>query len=119
MVDGLISCSRCNATALARLLAWRGENLDLRMFSLAEIDSEPARTFLRNIASDYCDLTRKQAEWEALIATAMPTRIGVFQLPKLLCVDVRPLSVAPDYPDWRQLSEEDSRQNAWWAEFKI
>lgn len=117
IVDGLLRCSHCDHTVIARLLAWRGQQLDQRIYALAQVGPEAVSTFLRNMNNDYCDLSRKLAEWDALVATSPPTLAGAFQVPDMRCKDVKPITQTPSYPDWRNLKPDDPGNQGWWTEF--
>lgn len=67
---GLFLRSDSGELALAWLIAWDGPRLSERVYAVADVPSENARVYLRNMRSDYCDLGRHQAETDALIASA-------------------------------------------------
>ena len=69
---GLLNCDLCHAHALAHLLAWRGEHCEWRIFGVRALNPEVVDTYQNNINRDYCDLSRKQSETQALFATASP-----------------------------------------------
>ena len=69
ITDAVIVCS-CGQHALINLLDWTGPRLARRVFSVSLLGADPVGVFLRNMRSDYCDLTRKAAEVAALAATA-------------------------------------------------
>ena len=116
LVAGLLCCDTCGHYGLARLLDWRGGQLEQRIFSIANLKREPTSVFLRNMNSDYCDLSRKTAEWNALIATSPARLLGLFQLPEMRCLASRNLIESPGYPDWRQLAV-DAPNSPWWTKF--
>ena len=86
VTDAIAECS-CGQHALLNLLDWAGKHLQERVYTVSELATEPARVFLRNIRSDYCDLTRKAAEVEALgvAASAVSAVLGL-SLPDLRVV---------------------------------
>lgn len=85
VTDAIVACS-CGQYALLNLLDWTGPGLARRVFSVSLLQDKPVRIMLRNLRSDYCDLSRKHAEIAALCATA--DRVGV-----VLAADVPELRV--------------------------
>ena len=82
--DFVVRCTGCGTYALLRLLHWSGRNLATRIFSVAYLDSQAMEIFLRNMRSDYCDLSRHSAETAMLVATASPLSCGVIlRVPEL------------------------------------
>ena len=63
----LIHCEDCGQPALLHLVTWRGSTLAERIYAIRLVDSLTRDTYLANINRDYCDLTRKTSETEALI----------------------------------------------------
>ncbi len=65
-------CSGCGLHVLLQLLAWQGKHLENRVYILSPIPSQVALVFMRDIQSNYCDLTRHGQEFDALIAATDP-----------------------------------------------
>lgn len=70
---GIINCDNCHLSALAYLLAWRGKQCEQRIFSVKLLPPAVIDTYLANIHRDYCDLSRKQSETQALFAATGTT----------------------------------------------
>lgn len=68
VTSGLARCRYCNADFLLHLQAWRGTRLNERVYAAFTLDPDVASVFLRNMRSDFCDLSRHAAEVEALLA---------------------------------------------------
>lgn len=111
-VMGLLRCAECGLYGLIYLVAWEAPELRNRIFALRMVPRQAATIYLRNISSDYCDLTRKQSETDALLSSAdnvsqllattdMTVQQAVF-------TDARPPIVAwrdinpADYPQWKK-----------------
>jgi hypothetical protein len=121
VVNGILHCQGCDEYSVIRLLDWGGFNLRTRIFSLACLPADSAWVFLRNMNSDYCDLTRKQDEAHALYHCLNPVMfIVAIELPDLVLLDKVPKSTAPPitYPDWRVLSP-DQDNSPWFALFDL
>ncbi len=121
VVDGILKCSHCQSYAAIRLLDWRDSNLETRVFSVAILPAETARVFLRNMASDYCDLARKGHEVEALkSALQTESQIVALQLPDLKILASVPAGayLPLKYPDWRNLTSE-SGSTGWFRQLGL
>ncbi len=100
VTDAVIECD-CGRHALLNLLDWLGPNLDKRVYAVSESSTEATAVFLRNMRSDYCDLTRKAAEVNALAAAASPvTRVLGLRLPALQVIAT--MQANPRRPIWRE-----------------
>lgn len=75
--DAVARCVHCGTYTLLRMLHWGGRNLSRRIFATAPLPAAAVEVFLRNMKSAYCDLSRHQAETDALAATAEPVDGGV------------------------------------------
>jgi hypothetical protein len=104
LTDGLIQCATCGQYAVVNLLDWGGRNLCFRIFSVALAGSSTASVFLRNMNSDYCDLSRHQAEANALLAaTERPCRLILAGVPGLNVITSRPVvERKPEPTFWRE-----------------
>tara|TARA_R110002072_G_scaffold64_15_gene530 strand:- start:17712 stop:18266 length:555 start_codon:yes stop_codon:yes gene_type:complete len=116
VVDGIIGCSACGQTALIRLLDWRGEQLQQRIYSIGLIPTEVSDVFLRNMRSHYCDLQRKHDERQALYSAVPATQIGLFSLPDMQCEKNHSVASPIQYPKWQQLAP-DHPDSPWWPFF--
>lgn len=115
--DALVKCPRCGQYYLLRLLHWQGPRLALRIFALATLPADSVTVFLRNMRSDYCDLSRHQAEVDALMAIAEPvSRISVIDMDQMRVVTDLPRAEAGklDIKSWRRQAprEDDPRWRA-------
>lgn len=115
--DLVVQCRECRAYALLRLLHWSGRNLTTRIFAVAGLDTQAMGIFLRNMRSDYCDLSRHGAETAMLMATASPLSCGVIlRVPELIVLaslDVMELG-EPSLRSWRDQAP-DEKNAAWLA----
>jgi len=121
VVNGILQCRRCNDFCVIRLLDWSNKNLRTRIFSLASLPDESASVFLRNMNSEYCDLSRKQHETEALYHSLDPvTHIIAIGLPDLMILGVVPFATPMPikYPDWHTLAP-DPANSSWFQLFDL
>ena len=106
----IIRCRGCNQYALIHLLAWSGKNLSKRIFAVRELSEATVATYLANISRDYCDLTRKESETQALLQAALEPGC-------LILVDVSTLQIIgaqtttnierkPRYSDWQEIKAD-------------
>ncbi len=114
----MLRCQECSEFSVIRLLDWGHRNLQTRIFSLASLPVDSARVFLRNMSSDYCDLSRKQQETEALYHSLNPvSHIVAIGLPDLVILDLvqtastgspvtKSATTPIRYPDWRTLTPQ-------------
>ena len=65
----IVRCSHCEQSALLYLLAWQGQQLSERIFAISDLAPDIVETYRTNVSRDYCDLTRKQLETDALVNT--------------------------------------------------
>ena len=113
---GLVQCTDCRNMALIHLQAWSGTNLTRRVYSVALLNQRVAQTFLRNMRSDYCDLSRKASEVDALISVANPVETVLLvdgqTVIRILATETSPPT---GYHAWREaLPYNDS----WLSHFK-
>jgi hypothetical protein len=119
VLNGMLHCQGCNSYSIIRLLDWAGKNLQTRVFSLADLPADSAKVFLRNMNSDYCDVTRKQDEANALYFCLGPvTHIVAIEVPGLKLLDsIRNKNTTTIcYPDWQTLSPKPE-SSAWFQLF--
>lgn len=105
-VTALLRCPECNTHALIYLVAWQSPELKHRIFAVRVVPDEATRTYLRNIRSDYCDLTRKQSEFDALIAAAEPASLLISVHDNQIEATV-PAETNPVLQSWREIESED------------
>jgi len=106
-VTALLKCRECATHALIYLVAWQAPELKHRIFALRFVPDGAAATYLRNIRSDYCDLTRKQNETDALIAAAEPVShlVEVYDSDRICGVTAT--SSRPTLVPWRDIDPDD------------
>jgi len=114
LTSGLVKCEACQQYNLLHLQAWQGRNLRDRIYSCAPLLNSSAAVFLRNMNSDYCDLTRKQQEVDALIVSAGPVQHLVLVKDTIVDSSCSPRHLKPGYLHWRELGDSDS----WFSRFK-
>lgn len=104
LTDGLIQCAACGQYAVVNLLDWGGRNLRFRIFSVASAESKTASVFLRDMNSDYCDLSRHQAEVNALLAaTEQPSLLILASVPGVNVIKSLPVAERNPEPGfWRE-----------------
>lgn len=107
----IIQCHGCHQYALIHLLAWSGKNLSKRIFAVRELPAAIVATYLRNISRDYCDLTRKVSETDALLqAAAKPDHLILVETPSFRVDGVQTtinLERSPRYQDWQEIKAAD------------
>lgn len=72
--DAVLTCQQCGGHAIMRLVHWHGRNLDHRVFAIYDLPAHAAAVFLKDMGTGYCDLSRHQAELNALLGAAGPAR---------------------------------------------
>ncbi len=108
-VHCLVSCTHCHQYALIYLLAWQGPQLANRTFAVRPVAAEHARTYLQNIDRDYCDLSRKSSEGDALAAAAGPANLAIeTRLTPLTVVAVWSLLSPPKQQTWQEIAPGDN-----------
>lgn len=70
VADAVIRCNRCQRRYLINLIDWELPTLRERTFAVRGVDDKVFARFAHDVSRDYCDLTRKQAEADALIAAS-------------------------------------------------
>ncbi len=107
----LVHCSECQQPAVIHLLAWTGDQLARRVFAIREVSKQVAETYLHNISRDYCDLTRKGSETEALIqASDEAVRIVIATAPNLQIeqsISAEAVSLSPTVRPWQEIDSAD------------
>lgn len=89
---------------VAYLIHWQGQRLEVRTYALRSVKSEAADTWLHNTSRDYCDLSRKGAETDALIHAAAPDAwLVTVELPEMTISDVNGPVKAPAFRPWQEL----------------
>ena len=111
----LIRCDQCNAPALIHLLAWTGQQLASRIFGVREIQGDIVNTYLANISRDYCDLTRKQSETEALFQSAgVVDYLVLTKTPEMCIVNSQkadPVKLNTKICPWQEIESQDNNRN--------
>ena len=115
LTDAVVSCARCEALALLHMLGWRTSGS--RVFGVSRLPADGVHTFLRNMASEFCDLTRKRDEAEMLVSLAEPAMgISSMRVNPLVTVDYRPLDngtgpgplgMTAGHRSWRDRNDSD------------
>jgi hypothetical protein len=90
-VDAIARCRACGAPALLRLLDWAPPDFRLRVYALAALRAEDAALLLRDLARGSCQVSRAQAEVEALVHAAGPNE-------RLVALDVARARVTASAP---------------------
>ena len=104
----IISCQHCQQPALLNLVAWRGDQLKERIFGARTLTQAASDTYLANINRDYCDLTRKTAETEALIQTTSKTaHLVLVSLPRMQVSAVSTGTVDTPFRDWQDVDTNE------------
>lgn len=102
---GLCRCSQCGDYAVAYLTRWSGKNLERRTFAIREVAADAADTWLHNVSREYCDLTRKSAETDALIASSSSEAWLVsVSMPDLEVLGAEGPTRAPAHRPWQELA---------------
>ena len=100
MTDCMVQCD-CGQYALLSMLDWSGPRLERRIYAVSALPDEPAAVFLRNMRSDYCDLTRKAHEVAALYASAdAVSAVLAAEVPQLTVLATEEATVRR--PLWRE-----------------
>ena len=115
LIRGLALCRHCGAPALLELLAWRGRNLNERIYSIGVLPRSATEVFIRNMQSAYCDVTRYANEIDALTHMGQVEQIGWFQLPEYVCQAVITAPKPLPHKNWRDI---DPKDDTWWHEFE-
>lgn len=103
----LIVCSECSQPALLHIVGWQGKQLAERLFAVRTLSTDAHRIYLHNINRDYCDLTRRTSETQALFQAADANAVLVrVLLPSLNVIDTGSQTVNPPILDWQSLPEE-------------
>ena len=115
--QALIRCDDCKDFALIHLIGWDGDRMQKRIFAVRDLPREATDTFKSNISRDYCDLTRKQSETQALIqCSARDASLIEISLPDHRINAISARKCNPKVQDWQALSEQDYRH---WHEFMM
>ena len=65
-----VHCTECRIPALLHLVSWSAPHLTKRIYAIRLVDQKIRDIYLDNINREYCDLSRKVSETEALIAAS-------------------------------------------------
>jgi len=109
--DAIVQCGQCGDFALLRLLHWSDRNLSKRIFVVAALPEAAVGIFLRNMRSDYCDLSRHKAEVDSLLATAeSPSGVIEADVPGLEVIACHGTEVMQGRPvkSWRDVAPDES-----------
>ena len=103
----LVHCEKCSSPALLHLVTWRGPGLSERIYAIRHIDSSTKNTYLANINRDYCDLSRKASETEALIgACSQSARLVLVTSPEMLVEGFSMGLFNPSVMSWQGVKTE-------------
>ncbi len=103
----LVHCEDCREPAVLHLVTWRGTSLNERIYAARVVDTLIRDTYLANIARDYCDLTRKASETEALInACHEDAQLVLMTTPGMLVEAVSAGSFNPPVIPWQEIKTE-------------
>ena len=103
----LVHCEKCSSPALLHLVTWRGPGLSERIYAIRHIDSSTKNTYLVNINRDYCDLSRKASETEALIgACSQGARLVLVTSPEMLVKGFSMGLFNPPVMSWQDVKTE-------------
>ena len=98
----------CGQYAIAHLVAWTGKGLSARIFAVRQLDTTTAETWRRNVARDYCDLTRKQSETETLLQASEDSATLILTgAPELDVLAVSATTANPPFIPWQEVLEDD------------
>jgi ribosomal protein S18 acetylase RimI-like enzyme len=75
VIDAIVRCKDCDAHALMRLADWAPPDYTLRVYTLAALRPEDSALYIRNTARGSCQISRINAEVEALVAAAGPVQV--------------------------------------------
>lgn len=106
-VTALIKCDESGHYALIYLVCWQGSSLERRIFALRTVPQDIAQTYLVNISRDYCDLTRKQLESDALFSAAAPVTHLIATSNDLLVDNATTTELSPPMRHWRDINTDD------------
>ena len=111
----LLHCAACGNPALLHLVSWRGNGLAERIYAIRLVDPMARNTYLTNINRDYCDLTRKASETEALIsACSQSARLVLITGPEMIVEAFSRNLFNPPVMDWQDVKTETYES---WLEF--
>ena len=100
----LVHCEECDSPALLHLVSWRGKGLAERIYAIRLVDPRARNTYLANINRDYCDLTRKASETEALIsACSQKARLVLITGPEMIVEAFSRALFNPPVIDWQDV----------------
>ncbi len=119
LINGIVYCPRHDQHAVVRMLDWGEKNLQNRVYSLANVARDSVEVFLRNMSTDYCDLTRRQNEVSALYTSSDPVEsIILLHLPELEVLGTCPADGLPalEYRHWQQI-KPDPASSQWFKLF--
>jgi len=103
----LVHCEECGNPALLHLVSWRGNGLAERIYAIRLVDPRTRNTYLANINRDYCDLTRKASETEALIsACSQNARLVLVSGPEMIVEAFSRDLFNPPVMDWQDVKTE-------------
>jgi len=103
----LLHCEECDHPALLHLVTWRGNGLAERIYAIRLVDRRTRNTYLTTINRDYCDLTRKASETEALIsACSQNARLVLVTGPKMIVESFSRDLFNPSVMDWQDVKTE-------------
>ena len=103
----LVHCQKCSSPALLHLVTWRGPDLSARSYAIRHIDSSTKNTYLANINRDYCGLSRKASETEALIgACSQSARLVLVTSPEMLVEEFSMGLFNPPVMSWQDVKTE-------------
>jgi len=103
----LVHCEKCNNPALLHLVTWRGRGLLERIYAIRLVDPSTKNTYLANINRDYCDLSRKTSETEALIgASSQSARLVLVTSSKMIVEAFSRDLFNPPVMDWQDVQTE-------------
>ena len=103
LICGLVQCQYCGSPAVLQLIAWRGKQLEDRLYSVGELPDDATEVSIRNMQSDYCDVTRQDREVEALMSLRHIQYQAWFSVPDLICNAVNKVAPPINHPDWQNL----------------
>lgn len=104
----IVRCEYCRQPALINLVAWQGAQLRTRIYGVRLLTPEVTDTYLANISRDYCDLTRKTSETEALIQTAdKKANLLLTSVPELAVESITSGHHDAPFREWQAVKTED------------
>jgi len=66
----VITCFKCQVPGIIWMQAWSGQHNELRIFSMALLQNKTVQIFMENQDRAFCDLSRRDQELKALLASA-------------------------------------------------